>query len=652
MIKVLKIILLCAVVFASAIFCSCKLSNDFARLDSKNKWSHHYAYGSPSWDNFERFPNNPVLTGCKGKEWPVNGFLFSDPVSENWYLYVGEYRQNYDMVKDSTSKSFNCVLFKSDNKGKTWEKTGDLFPMNFRCYDSLQIQVPDIMVVFAEGKYHMVFDWISNNATWQEMSQSGIGYAVADMPEGPFVVSREPVKINTQYRHKPLLGKYWRMYAAMIVKRKNDWVLLYMMDTSPARSWVLAASTSQKPEGPYSDPILLRNVEGRENYPPLQEYFPAFTHNGYVYCPSTSVALNRDCQMISRAKTEDVTNPARWEVFQKGSIWHSINTDNEFAGIWGQTITGFVDHSDSLYVMYPSKNGNNYGTINMAKAPWPHFFGDKGFSLSASEGRAFTYLKRGIRLDQLEMDFTLEGTMQIVWDFHQTIDIDNFWGKFNFDQGKGTYEAIEISQTDWSYRDINKGVSRTIDSGKVSSGDEVGKNLQIKKEGSGYIIYINGKKCSDGILSSNPGIVGIMLEPHSYLSANRFYIKGKQVFHRQTYGFREALLAAGNMDADWEIKKDPMFRNGTGAVSKSNHAFAKWNFEGTGCEIYLPKGPAFGSVAIYIDGELAENIILKNNQVQASTMVFKSKRLCRGAHSVYLESSDAQLPLDCIDVIF
>ncbi len=145
MIKILKAVLPCVVAFESVVFCSCKLTKDFALPDSKNKWSHHYAYGSPSWDNFERFPNNPVSTGSKGKEWPVNGFLFSDPVSGNWYLYVGEYRQNYDLVKDSTSKSLNCAIFKSDNKGKTWGKTGDLFPLNFRCYDSLQIQVPDVI---------------------------------------------------------------------------------------------------------------------------------------------------------------------------------------------------------------------------------------------------------------------------------------------------------------------------------------------------------------------------------------------------------------------------------------------------------------------------------------------------------------------------
>ena len=641
-----------AVILSSIALYSCNLNKDFAFLDSKNEWSHHFAFGSPSWDSFIRFPNNPVYTGRKGMEWPVNGFLFSDPVSKNWYLYIGEYRQYYNLINDSMLRNLNCVIYKSTDKGKTWNKAGDLFHVNMRCYDSLRIQVPDVMVVYDEGKYHMIFDWLSSNASWKEMGESGLGYAVADKPEGPYVVSREPLKINTQYKHKPLLGRYWRMYAPMIIKRQNDWVILYMMDTSPSRSWALAASTAQKPEGPYSEPILIRNVEGKTSYPPLMEYYPTFTHEGYIYFPATSVAVNRNYQLVYRVKIEYVTNPDKWEIFSAGSFWHSINTDNEYAGIWGQTITGFVDNLDSMYVMYPSKNKINYGTINLAKASWNHLFRKRGFTLSACEGGLFTYIKRGIDLDHLNMDFNLAGTMRIVWDFHKPLDITDTWGKFSFDQNKGDYKEIEISQTYWKVKFINKGNIQILDSGKVQNRDETINNLLLRKENGVYSLYMNEQKYWEGEFTADPGVVGIMLDPHSYLFTSRFNAKGRQTKGKLVYGYYEALLNAGNQDTDWDFIKGSTFRNGQGAISKRDSGFAKWNFEGTGFEIYLPKGPMFGSATIYIDGQLAGNVILKNERPLHSSMVFKSKSLRRGTHSVYIESTDGRLPLDCIEVSF
>ena len=109
---------------------------------------------------------------------------------------------------------------------------------------------------------------------------------------------------------------------------------------------------------------------------------------------------------------------------------------------------------------------------------------------------------------------------------------------------------------------------------------------------------------------------------------------------------------SGNEDKDWDVLKDARFRSGQGAISKQDSAFAKWNFEGKGFEIYLPKGPQFDSANIYIDGQFAGNIMLKNEQLQNSSMVFESKTLRRGSHAVYIESSDGRLPLDCIEVIF
>jgi hypothetical protein len=631
---------------------SCGGKRDYALSDSKNEWSHHFSYGSPSWDSFEHLPDNPVYAGHEGMEWPVNGFLFSDPVSKNWYLFIGEYRQNYSFLKNSTTQNCNCVIKKSADKGKTWEIVGNLFPPNMPAYDSLNIQVPDVMVVYEEGKYHMIFDYISVNTSWQELDETGLGYAVADKPEGPYVVSAKPLKVNTEYRQKPLLERYWRMYAPMIVRRKNDWVILYMMDRSPSRSWALAASTSQKPEGPYSDPLLLRNVESKTNYPPLMEYFPAFSHSGYLYFPATSVAVNRNYQMIFRVKPEEVMDQKKWEIFSAGSVWHSKNSDNEYAGIWGQTITGFVDETDSIRVMFPSKNKINYGTINLAKASWNNLFRKRGFSLSSCEGGSFTYIKRAIDLNSLNMDFSLEGTMKVVWDFHKTLDIENMWGKFSFEQKEGDLKEIEVNRNYWKVKINNSNHIETLDSGSVRNWNVSLNNLQLRKENGSYSLYINDQKCWNGELSNDPGVVGIILDPHSNLFVNRFDVSGSQTRGKLVLGYYEALLNSGNIDEDWDFIKDSSFINGQGAISKKDTAFAKWNFEGTGFEIYLPKGPLFGSVAVYVDDQLRGNILLKNDITLSSSIVFKSSLLSRGAHSVYVESVNGRLPLDCIEVSF
>lgn len=641
-----------AFLFSEILLDCCKLHQDFARVDLKNDWSHHYAFGSPSWDSFERFPNNPVYQGRDGMEWPVNGFLFSDPVSKNWYLYIGEYRRNYRIEKDSTARNFNCAIYKSTDRGKSWGKTGDLFPLNMPCYDSLRIQSPDVMVVYHEGKYHLIFDWVSVNSSWTQMGQTGIGYAISDHPEGPYQVSSKPLKINTQYKDAPLMNRYWRMYAPMLVRRQNDWVMLYMMDTAPPRSWALAASTARQPEGPYSDPILIKNVERNENYPPLMEYFPAFSHDGYSYFPATSVALNRNYQLINRVKTEEVTDPDKWETYRAGSFWHSTPAANEYAGIWGQTVTGFVDDSDSLIVMYPSKNKLNYGTINLAKASWSHFFHQNRFAFSACEGGSFTWIKKGINLQDLKMDFDLTGTMRLIWDFQQPLEIRDTWGAHSFNQNKGDFKELVLTKDYWKIRYINSLGVQVTDSGKLLKNNQSGNHLELKRENNEYTFSLNHDKYWKGVLPIQAGVIGLILDPHSTLTVDRFEVKGKQIRGKLYYGYYEALLNAGNQEQEWEFKKDSLFRYRRGAISKQNSAFAKWNFEGTGFELWLPEGPQFGTVSISIDGQPAGIVQLKNDHTLNSRIVFTSKPLRNGAHSLFLETRDGQLPVDGIGVIF
>ncbi len=649
----MKNYLLLSIFFISLILGSCnpeKKAIDYALLAHKGDWSHDYALGSPSWDTFERLSGNPVCRGRKGMEWPVNGFLYSDPVSKNWYLYIGEYREFYKSDQDPTTTDFKCIIYKSSDKGRSWNKCGDLFPPSMQCYDSVRIQAPDVMVTYSEGKYHMVFDWLAE-AGWQRTDLSGIGYAVSDKPEGPFVVSKRPAKFNTQYKQKPLLRKYWRMYAPMIVKREKDWALLYMMDTTPTSSWALAVSTASNPEGPYSESKIILNVERKTNYEPLQEYFPAFLHDGYAYFPATSVSINRNYQSVHRVKVEDLTNPDKYELFSGGSFWHSENVENEYSGIWGQTFTGFVDENDSVYVMFPSKDPHDYGTINLAKASWKNFNRARGFNLTANEGNTFSYLKRWLDIKDIDLKFKLDGTMHLVWDFHSPIDILNSWGKFSLIQDNADYKEIELNRTGWKIYEYENGKNIIrIDSGKVNLLNTDDNRLQLIMENGKATFVLNGEKRWSGILSSKPGIVGVSLMPHSFLFANSFVVNGAQKQGSVIYGYYQALVNTGNYDNDWTFKKDSMFLFGRGAVSKKDSSFAKWNFDGKGFELYSPKGPDYGSVNVYLDGKLLNNIVLTSSKVIRSEVVFKSEELPRGSHAVYIESMDGALPLDCINI--
>ncbi|MCK9411176.1 MAG: hypothetical protein M0Q53_02670 [Prolixibacteraceae bacterium] len=634
----------CAILSAS----SCNPKIDYARFENKNDWSQHYAYGSPSWDCFERFANNPVYRGYKGMEWPVNGFLFADPASQDWFLYIGEYTKNYSN-SDPFYKDRNCLIYKSSDKGKTWKNLGNLFPDGMVCYDSIEVRIPDVMVTYAEQKYHLVFDWRSKYANWMDMRNGGIGYAVSDKPEGPFVVSKEPLTFNTRNLQKPLLNRYWRTYAPMIFKRENDWSIAYMMDGVPA--WALAVSTASKPEGPYSAPKIVLNVERKTNYQPLQEFFPAFTHEGYAYFPSTSVAINRNYQSIHRVKIEDMTDPEKYELFCAGSLWHSVNVENEYSGIWGQTFSGFIDNKDTLYIMYPSKDRKDFGTINLAKSSWKNLNRNRGFWVTAQEGKSISYLKKIINMDGIDISFALEGVMHIVWDFNTPLDVQNIWGKFSFDGSDAEYKEISISKTKWlvSYYSKIKG-KINLDSGKIQTWKDDGNTLNIKNTNGQFELFINEEKCWKGKMTESPGLIGIMLNKHSYLFVDRFEVKGKQLKGQVTYGFFDALVASGNKEKDWEFKQGSAFLLGRGAVSKRDSSFAKWNFDGEGVELYLPKGPHYNNVNIYLDGVLAGRVSLNSEKEQKSFLVYKSGILKMQPHAVYIESMDGLLPVDCIKV--
>ena len=252
---------------------------DYAESRHAGLWLQHPVYGGPSFDAFVHSPQNPLHRGAPPFEWPVNSFFFADPVSGTWYLYVGDYCEGY------AARPSRCVLLRSTDRGQSWTNLGVVLQGSKELFDQGG-RTPDVSVVYAGGRYHMVYDWVEPD--WSQLG--GLAYAWAEKPEGPFHRAPQPITRNKELT--PLLDRYRRTYAATLLRRRHDWMIVAMMDHAP-NSWALFAFTAPNSEGPYGERALLRNVEADGFHPPLLEFYPAFVHRGYVYAPATSVALDR-----------------------------------------------------------------------------------------------------------------------------------------------------------------------------------------------------------------------------------------------------------------------------------------------------------------------------------------------------------------------
>jgi len=139
---------------------------DYAESRHLNDWLRHPVYGDPSFDAFERLPGNPIHRGAPPFEWPVNGFFFDDPVSRHWFLYVGDYGKGY------LQPPSRCVLYRSMDRGTTWTNLGVVLQGDATLFDRGG-HTPDVSVVYADQRYHMVYDWGHPNFN----AEGGLAYA-------------------------------------------------------------------------------------------------------------------------------------------------------------------------------------------------------------------------------------------------------------------------------------------------------------------------------------------------------------------------------------------------------------------------------------------------------------------------------------------
>jgi hypothetical protein len=614
---------------------------DYAEARHADDWLRHPVYGDPSFDAFQRVAGNPILRGAPPFEWPVNGFFFADPLSSHWYVYVGDYGRGY------TTPSSRCLLYRSSDQGRSWANLGAVLHGDPQMFDRGG-HTPDVSVVYAEGRYHMVYDWVEPNFS----GLGGLGYAWAERPEGPWHRASDPITRNSTL---PMLsGRYQRTYGATLLRRAHDWLIIGAMDHD-GTCWACFAMAAPKPEGPYSEPRLVRQVEDDYFHPPLMEFFPAFAQGGFVYAPATSVAINRNFNALFRAPLEKADQPSAWTLFQYGSVWHAEDLEAEHFGIWGQTYSGFVDAHGTLQVMFPSRDAKGRGTINLAHRPWKEPLRKRGFVLSAHQGPSLTLLRRAYHDFTLDAALQLRGRLRLLMDYAAPVGPSGFSADSSLHPLMNTrYLGLEFAAAEWSLllQDAS-GQSQTFASGKLDERRE--RTLRVQRQNDRLAITSDGRELWAGRLpaseiSPGTGVLGLRLDADSHVMVDRFRLRGEPEPAHINYFWTEALLGAGESPGDWDETRDLCFRYGSGAVSKLAMARAKWNIIGRALALWSPRAPGYGSAEVRVDGRIAATLDLHAERAIGSQPVWFLAGLGDTFHTVVLVAKSGRIPVDCLEV--
>lgn len=658
---------------------------DYAQFKQLDSWLRHPFIGEPSFDTCVRDSANPIHRGEPGLEWPVNGSLMEDPVSGNWFAYVGRYPQGYGGGRDLTQLSpMDCIVYQSNDRGQSWKRLGPVFadtPFHFADDPFSVRHAPDVVVVYHDGKYHMIYDWCAQKADWPTMTHpdaakgqdSGIAYASSDKPQGPFIRHNQPVLRTSQ--QTPILGKYKRAYAASLVRRKDDWLILFSMDDMAHLSWAWFGMTAKDPAGPWSAPKLLASPDTDQFYASPVEYFPAFVQEGFVYHIGNALAANRNFQVVYRASLEETMDPAAWKIHQYGSFFHGQPRENEAQGLWGQSPACFVDKEQTLHFLYPSKTRDDLGTINLASRPWNKPFREQGFYVSGSSGSSLTCLQNHYQQFQLEADLTVEGEKEgkatLFWHHAGVVGPSKPWVPEPHPLFSRNYTGLELSKDSWTLLQVDaQGQRKQLATGTLlpappagaagGAGKDSGKarehQLVVQVEAAGQTrVQLDGRQIWQGALPPAQGVTGLLASSFTTVTVNRFAVGGAILRRGLTLLYTDVLVQGAQAAGDWnELSGDAgaSFRFGVGAISKPEFASprAKWNFIGTACTLWGPTGPQYGWAEVLLDGKPAGRVDFHSEKPGNARAMLRLGNLPPGYHAVVLRGHDRPIPMDSADI--
>jgi hypothetical protein len=407
----------------------------------------------------------------------------------------------------------------------------------------------------------------------------------------------------------------------------------------------MAALTSEQPGGPYSSPTLLIYPQSDVFHPPLLEFYPAFVHEGHVYAPATSVAANRNYQTLFRALLEEAHLPRAWQIYQHGSVWHDMPVPHEKKGIWGQTFSGQVGPDNILRVMFPSKNAEDIGTINLAHRPWDRPYKD-GFVLSAPNKPSVAILRQCYRDFQVQALVRANGGWSFAFACRNPLGPDRVHADACLDPVMRTQRMeLKFQEKDWSLCD-GLGV---LKQGALPPGGSPVMRLEIKREGRQVRALFNGALLFSETVPDRAGRLELLAEAGTILFADEFHVAGEVLETSEFWLATEARAGCADITNDWRPVTDTGFRYGAGYFSKVAGARAKWNYEGRGFRIWAPVGPEYGTAQLKVDAGAPVELSFRADKGRKSGVVL-SCELPAGYHSVIITVSTGEVPLDVLEV--
>lgn len=613
------------------------MNKDYAKISHMNAWLRHPVLGDPSFDTFERL-GDTVLRGEPPYEWPVNGSLFCD-FDGTWYYYTGLY--GYGYLGDLPSR---FRIFRSYDKGEHWEDLGWGMEEGF-VFDGNDFPsdgCPDVFMVWDEKvkKYMLTYDTSTNDMTWEKAhdpnghtADSGAAIAWADSPAGPF--ERVPKRFLSNRVTYGTLGKWGRQYASCVVPRKNDYIAFCLTDSHHHFAWALAAMTAPTPDGPWSLPHIILSCDTPGYYPCPVEFFPVEVHGNTVLAHATSVAMNRNYQAIFAADLERAHDPAAWQLTDDGNVWHAHDHPDEFAGIWGQTIHGFVE--DGRYVvMNASKDERDYGTLNLAVRPWDTPWSD-GFVFTGHAGASVSVLKAAYGAFDLQTEFTCKGTVDIAFNYEGILGPDNSCAdSVPNDAAVSGYTAVRVCGNCCSIVTVlpNDGPApveqvpeKTAAGLRISAAHTVHPNtrvttllrsftdaditsLHICRDEKGLVsVQANGKPVCEALpLPIKTAPLALVAQPRSRLECSCFAVEGEALPYTWNWNAVDGLLGAGQLMPEDAVlamgdavTPDRWHRIAGGYMGEGRIA-AKWNVHGSDFAVHFAKAPGFGKAGVWADG--------------------------------------------------
>ena len=632
-------------------------TNDYARADEREEWLRHPALGDPSCDTFTRV-GGPILSGMPGLEWPVNGTLLADPRDGAWYLFGARYPKDY--VFQPPPNNRRCAVFRSRDHGANWESLGQTWSeVDFRFNGVIlpSPNSPDVAVCAADGRYHMVYCWSTASNNWTTLfnppptgtgPDSGVGYAWAESPAGPWHRSPEPLFRNSQVSRAPLLGKYRRIYASTLLRRKHDWLLLSAMDSKPIISWALVGATASRPEGPYSKPVPLMHTEDGRYIPEVLEFFPAFTHAGTAYAPATALGPNHHFQALFAADLEQAHRPEAWRLAQEGAYWHSEDAPAEAGGLFGQTPGGMVTDGQ-LVAVFPTRDRASIGHLSLATRPWNQPFHD-GLVLSGHEVPAPAPLRWNYDAFHLEAHLSSRGTNALLWAWTPAVGRLGIPGWGLHAQCLRRYQGVEIDGQSWRVVVVDaQGQRQMMGTGSRQPGAV---DLSVDRTDTGATtLTIAGERIWQGDLPAGAGALGLVAANWSHLKIERLAVSGERSPATAWYVAEDAFYGAGGTPAEWTLRNDPGFHFGIGLAHVGAGGRVKWNVRASSLTLWSPGGPDESAFAVELDGRRVATIKAQSGSKMASAPVWRSGPIPYGPHTVVLRSVSGPLVVDVLEAV-